>query len=113
MAEYTVAVKVLAEFCHREGDIDHRFTPSPTGSQGTEGHQRCYRRRPASYQPEYPVAIDTEWGAGLLRVQGRADGYDSERALVEEIKTCRMDRPAFPPALPACISLRGGFMPDS
>lgn len=100
MAEYTVAVKVLAEFCHREGDIDHRFTPSPTGSQGTEGHQRCYRRRPASYQPEYPVAIDTEWGAGLLRVQGRADGYDSERALVEEIKTCRVD----PARIPASVT---------
>ncbi|MEP1593615.1 MAG: hypothetical protein ABJK20_03550, partial [Halieaceae bacterium] len=100
MAEYTVAVKALAEFCHREGDIDHRFTPSPTGAQGTEGHQRCYRRRPSSYQPEYPVALAHDCEVGVLQIRGRADGYDCERAIVEEIKTCRVD----PARIPASIT---------
>ncbi len=96
MTEYTVAVKALAEFCHRSGDIDHRFTPSPTGAQGTEGHQRSYRRRPPSYQPEYPVALDVELETGSLKLRGRADGYDPQRCLVEEIKTCRVDPARIP-----------------
>ena len=51
----TVSVRELAEFCYRSGDIDHRFTASPTGVQGTEGHQRVFRKRPASYCREFPV----------------------------------------------------------
>ena len=55
MADFTVSVRDLAEFCYRSGDIDHRFTPSPTGVQGTEGHQRVFSKRPDSYTSEYAV----------------------------------------------------------
>ena len=47
----TVAVRTLCEFTARRGDLDLRFTPSPTGPQGIAGHQlvtvgvaRCYER---------------------------------------------------------------------
>ena len=40
MTELAVSVGQLARFCHRSGDIDYRFGPSPTGEQGVEGHQR-------------------------------------------------------------------------
>ncbi|MEZ5554465.1 helicase C-terminal domain-containing protein [Haliea sp.] len=101
MAEHRVTVRELALFCHRSGDIDHRFTPSPTGQQGIEGHQRIYRRRPASYRAEFPVQLAWQGSAELpaLLVSGRADGYDSEQGLVEEIKTCRIDPARIPPAV--------------
>ena len=87
MAELTVSVRELAAFCHRSGDIDYRFRPSPTGLQGTEGHQRVYRNRPASYQSEYSVEYRA---TDQLVLRGRADGFDSTQGMVEEIKTCRV-----------------------
>jgi DNA excision repair protein ERCC-2 len=96
MIEVSVAVTELARFCHRSGDIDHRFTPSPTGIQGIAGHQRLYARRPASYEPEHAVEHQhTEKGL-TLTLRGRADGYDAERAMVEEIKTCRVPPNSIP-----------------
>ncbi|HEY7775984.1 MAG TPA: hypothetical protein VIC02_05520, partial [Kineobactrum sp.] len=96
MTEFTVTVRDLALFCHRQGDIDHRFMPSPTAMQGIEGHQRLYRRRPASYQREFSVSYRAQAAGLALHVRGRADGYDPALALVEEIKTCRVDPARIP-----------------
>ena len=92
----TVSVRELAEFCYRSGDIDHRFTPSPTGVQGTEGHQRVFRKRPDSYHSEFPVEYLYARQQGQLLLRGRADGYDSVAAMVEEIKTCRVNPAVIP-----------------
>ncbi|WP_170287472.1 ATP-dependent DNA helicase [Halioglobus maricola] len=100
MTEIAVTVRDLVAFCHRRGDIDHRFTPSPTAAQGIEGHQRIYRRRPESYRREFPVEYRRQFGDISLLVRGRADGYDPDIGLVEEIKTCRVD----PEDIPATIS---------
>ncbi|KZX56072.1 hypothetical protein A3709_06700 [Halioglobus sp. HI00S01] len=99
MIEIAVSVRDLAAFCHRRGDIDHRFTPSPTAAQGIEGHQRIYRRRPASYQPEYAVEMREAFPGFNLLVRGRADGFDAQAAQVEEIKTCRVDPADIPEAV--------------
>ncbi|MCX2979811.1 ATP-dependent DNA helicase [Halieaceae bacterium IMCC14734] len=90
MHEYRVAVRELAEFCHRQGDIDYRFTPSPTAIEGIEGHQQVYQRRVGAYQAEHPVEQVFSGEAFSLRVSGRADGYDALLGCVEEIKTCRV-----------------------
>jgi DNA excision repair protein ERCC-2 len=100
MHEYAVSVRQLAEFCFREGDIDYRYTPSPTAVEGIEGHRQVYLRRPASYQPEYSVEHRTERGDFSLTLRGRADGYDSQGHYIEEIKTCRVD----PELIPAAVS---------
>lgn len=102
MIELTVPVRQLAEFCHRRGDIDYRFTPSPTGEQGIAGHQAVYKRRGSSYQPEYALETTFEYPDLELSVRGRADGYDVEQQLLEEIKTCRVD-PAFLPESAAAV----------
>ena len=86
---WTVSVRDLAEFCCRSGDIDFRFTPSPTAAEGIEGHQHIYRQRSADYQAEYSVAEVFGLEFGELEVRGRADGFDPVAGLVEEIKTCR------------------------
>ena len=65
MTEHSVAVRELAQFCHRRGDIDYRYTPSPTGEEGVAGHQAVYRRRPDSYQAEY--ALEAVFEQGLIQ----------------------------------------------
>ncbi len=99
MTELVVAVRDLVAFCHRSGDLDHRFTPSPTGEQGVEGHQRVYRRRPEGYRSEYPVAYCHREGDLVLQLRGRADGYDPAEGVVEEIKTCRTAPQTIPEAV--------------
>jgi DNA excision repair protein ERCC-2 len=96
MTELTVAVAELARFCHRSGDIDQRFNPSPTGVQGVAGHQRVYARRPISYLSEYSVDYRHCEPDLQLTLRGRADGYDPEQGLVEEIKTCRVPPDSIP-----------------
>ncbi|MFT5709375.1 MAG: DNA excision repair protein ERCC-2 [Halioglobus sp.] len=96
MADFTVSVRDLAEFCYRSGDIDHRFTPSPTGVQGTEGHQRVFSKRPDSYISEYAVEYNYSDGECELALRGRADGYDAIAGVVEEIKTCRVSPDSIP-----------------
>jgi DNA excision repair protein ERCC-2 len=96
MPEFGVTVLDLARFCHHSGDIDHRFTPSPTGEQGTEGHQRVFRRRPGTYVSEVPVELHRKVGDIEIMLRGRADGYDSQEAYVEEIKTCRVAARSIP-----------------
>lgn len=90
MTEKTVSVGDLVQFCHRSGDIDHRFSPSPTGVEGIAGHQRLYARRAQSYLSEYGVEYLHEVPGLVLTLRGRADGYDPQQGLVEEIKTCRI-----------------------
>ncbi|MFC4278177.1 ATP-dependent DNA helicase [Achromobacter aloeverae] len=85
---YAIAVRALCEFTARTGDLDTRFTPAPSGQEGIAGHQAVVARRPAGYEAE--VALEGEYGVpALLRVRGRADGYDPVKHRLEEIKTRR------------------------
>ena len=83
MKTYTVAVRALCEFAAKQGDLDLRFTPSPTSQQGIAGHQTVAASRSASYRSE--VSLSGEYRH--LAVRGRADGYDPDRQLLEEVKT--------------------------
>ncbi|WP_165679086.1 ATP-dependent DNA helicase, partial [Metapseudomonas otitidis] len=84
---YRVAVRALCEFTAKRGDLDLRFTPSPTAQEGIAGHALVAARRGDGYQREVPLA-----GAfGPLQVRGRADGYDPAGNRLEEVKTHRGD----------------------
>jgi DNA excision repair protein ERCC-2 len=84
-ANYVVAVRALCEFTAKAGDLDLRFTPSPTAQEGIAGHAVVTGRRGPTYQAE--VSLSGEHGPLLVR--GRADGYDPDQNLLEEIKTYR------------------------
>ncbi|RHW21155.1 ATP-dependent DNA helicase [Pseudomonas jilinensis] len=84
---YRIGVRALCEFTAREGDLDLRFTPAPTAEEGQAGHRTIIARRGPDYLSEIPVAGDYPG----LRVVGRADGYDPDFKLLEEIKTHRGD----------------------
>ncbi len=89
---YVVAVRALCDFSARQGDLDLRFTPSPSAQEGIAGHAVVTARRGPDYQAEVSLAGEH----GLLQVRGRADGYDPEQNLLEEIKTYRGDLDAMP-----------------
>ncbi|AZC24645.1 ATP-dependent DNA helicase [Pseudomonas sessilinigenes] len=89
---YRVAVRALCEFSAKSGDLDLRFTPSPSAQEGMLGHRTVAARRSPDYQSEVPV----EGRYGELLVKGRADGYDPQQNLLEEIKTYRGDLARMP-----------------
>ncbi|MBC7415280.1 MAG: ATP-dependent DNA helicase [Herminiimonas sp.] len=89
---YTVAVRSLCEFTAKVGDLDLRFTPSPTAQEGIAGHKVVAARRPAHYESE--VSLSGAWQTLLVR--GRADGYDPHANRLEEIKTFRGDLARMP-----------------
>ncbi|WP_133859923.1 MULTISPECIES: ATP-dependent DNA helicase [Pseudomonas] len=82
---YRIAVRALCEFTAKAGDLDLRFTPSPTALEGIEGHQRVAARRGPGYECEVSLQGDFE----DLQVRGRADGFDAAANRLEEIKTHR------------------------
>ena len=92
MKTYTVAVRALCEFAAKQGDLDLRFTPSPTSQQGIAGHQTVAASRSATYCNE--VSLSAEYKH--LVVRGRADGFDPERQLLEEVKTFKGDLDLMP-----------------
>ena len=84
---YSVAVRALCEFTAKAGDLDLRFTPSPTALEGITGHRTVAARRNEGYRAE--LALEGHYRE--LRVRGRADGYDPAQNQLEEIKTYRGD----------------------
>ena len=86
---YTIAVRALCEFTARQGDLDLRFTPSPTAQEGMAGHALVATRRGRGYQTELPLSGHFEGQGQVLHVRGRADGFDAARLRLEEIKTHR------------------------
>ena len=85
----TVAVRVLCEFTAKQGDLDLRFTPSPTAQQGMAGHAEVTSRRDSGYQREVAVSGTYQHLHRCLHVRGRADGYDPKHKRLEENKTHR------------------------
>ncbi|MHA3738823.1 ATP-dependent DNA helicase [Pseudomonas sp. Eth.TT006] len=84
---YSIAVRALCEFTAKTGDLDLRFTPSPTALEGMLGHRTVASRRSDQYQSE--VALEGKFLQ--LKVKGRADGYDPTQNCLEEVKTYRGD----------------------
>ena len=82
---YSIAVRALCEFTAKTGDLDLRFTPSPTALEGIVGHRTVASRRSEGYQSE--IALEGQYQT--LTVKGRADGYDPGQNCLEEVKTYR------------------------
>ena len=83
---YQVAVKALAAFTAKRGDLDLRFTPAPSAEEGQSIHRAIQMRRGSGYQSE--VELSSQYAG--LRVSGRADGYHHDAGQIEEIKTHRV-----------------------
>jgi DNA excision repair protein ERCC-2 len=73
----------MCDLTARMGDLDQRFTPSPTALEGMMGHHVVTSRRSPSYQTEITLTGEYQ----NIFVRGRADGYDPDLNQLEEIKT--------------------------
>ena len=73
----------MCDLTAKAGDLDQRFTPSPTALEGMIGHLAVTARRDASYQTEITLSGEYQ----NIFVRGRADGYDPDINQLEEIKT--------------------------
>jgi len=73
----------MCDLTARMGDLDQRFTPSPTALEGMMGHHVVTSRRSSSYQTEITLTGEYQ----NIFVRGRADGYDPDINQLEEIKT--------------------------
>ncbi len=89
---YSIAVRALCEFTGKQGDLDLRFTPSPSAQEGIAGHVTVASRRPKDYETE--ISLTAEYKN--LHVRGRADGYDPKQNRIDEVKTFRGDLSAMP-----------------
>lgn len=93
---YSVAVRTLCEFTAKAGDLDLRFTPSPTAREGIAGHTLVTGRRKEGYERELSLSGHYRELEQELEVKGRADGYDPNKNRLEEIKTFRGDLHVMP-----------------
>ena len=93
-AAIPIAVRELAEYIHRAGDIHVRFEKSTTGAEGIATQKRVQASRDdlaSGYVAEHSVATEFAVGAETWRLGGRIDGCNIGTALVEEYKTTRAD----------------------
>lgn len=90
--KYVVAVRALCNFTAKHGDLDLRFTPSPSAQEGMAGHALVASRRSGDYQSE--ISLSGEYKT--LQVRGRADGYNPALNQLEEVKTYRGDLHVMP-----------------
>ena len=86
----TVAVRDLAAFVHRRGDIHYRYTASATATEGIGAQRRAQPER-EGYRREVPVAATITRNGVTLSVRGRIDGIDDGARLIEEYKTTRSE----------------------
>ena len=86
----TVAVRDLAAFVHRRGDIHYRYTGSATAVEGIGAQRRAQPERDG-YRREVPVATSVTDNGVTLCIRGRIDGIDDAAGVMEEYKTTRSE----------------------
>ncbi|MEZ5560476.1 MAG: ATP-dependent DNA helicase [Pseudomonadales bacterium] len=92
-ASERLAVRDLAEFVHRRGDLHARLDSRTRAEEGIRTQRRHQQRRGGTYQCERAVSLQTVLGAVPVTLGGRIDGCDLSATppLLEEFKTSRAD----------------------
>ena len=86
-------MREVVEFVLRAGDLGggSGFQGSNRAVEGTRGHQRLQRARPAGYEAEVAIKWRREEADFVFELKGRIDGVLAKEAslMIEEIKTTR------------------------
>ena len=86
----TVAVRDLAAFVHRRGDIHYRYGGSATALEGIRTQRQTQPER-EGYRREMPVSAAVTDNGVTLTIRGRMDGIDDGAGVIEEYKTTRSE----------------------
>lgn len=90
MTIYHVAIRSLAQFIWREGDIIQSLEDGPSSQLGIELHQYVQSKQDIHYQSEAPMIYEYQLNPSTtFLLRGRADGigiYD-HLPMIDEIKT--------------------------
>jgi DNA excision repair protein ERCC-2 len=88
-----IAVRTLAAFSHRSGDLDRSFQHPASALEGIRAHQKIQNARPDGYIPEHSLVGQMETERFIIDIRGRVDGVwqRNGRTVVEEIKTTSRD----------------------
>ena len=91
--EKRIAIRTLAEWVHRRGDLYNRLDSRTRADEGIRTQRQIQLSRTGSYQVERPVQQCFELAGLQIRLSGRIDGCDlsARPPVVEEIKTSRAD----------------------
>ena len=73
----------------RSGDLTFEFLSATRPVEAIRIHQKIQQSRPDNYTAEIPISLQIETERSALIIGGRIDGiyFDSDRILIEEIKT--------------------------
>ncbi len=89
----SASVREVGDFVCRTGDLgtSSGFGGRNRALDGTRGHQRLQKNRPAGYEPEVVVRWQSEQPTFIFELKGRIDGVlvTAGQLLIEEIKTVR------------------------
>ncbi len=83
---YRVAVRELCEFAAKHGDLDHRFTASPSAQEGIAGHKIVAARRGSIRHSEFVAGrvIRTPEDKGVVYLIDDRFSRPAVRALLPE-----------------------------
>lgn len=86
-----ISVRNLVEFILRSGDLDNRrsgTSDKDAMQMGSRLHRKIQSRMGANYQAEVPLSVQLEYDQFYLKVEGRADGIETEdgKVTIDEIK---------------------------
>ncbi len=90
MPEVCLAVRELAEFLLRSGDLDSRFTGFDRALEGARIHRRLQKAAGGDYAAEVSLACRRSAAGVAYCIEGRADGVftdDTGTVTIDEIKT--------------------------
>ena len=90
LKDAAVAVRDLAAFVHRRGDIHYRYNGSATAVEGIGAQRRAQPER-EGYRREVPVTATVADHGIALSIRGRIDGVDDNAGVIEEYKTTRSE----------------------
>ncbi len=90
MAKTMLAIRQLAEFLLRSGDIDSRFAGFDRALEGARIHRRLQKAAGPGYEAEVTLACERAAAGVSYRLEGRADGVFTDAdgtVTIDEIKT--------------------------
>lgn len=81
------SVGKLVEFTMRSGDIDNGLFSNRRALEGIRLHQKLQNQYTDDFESEVTISGEVEYGGTSIFLEGRIDGVDDERHVLDEIKS--------------------------